>query len=100
MDIFEGIPETYPSGEVSVLAQFARRDTEDGRSPDWGEPKKVTLRILRRTCTVKKGKKICPAGQLLTINVVDFPWAEYIEDDYENQEFLAENYRMKVIEIL
>lgn len=31
------------SGEVKVLARFARRDNQAGDAPDWSEPREVTL---------------------------------------------------------
>jgi hypothetical protein len=87
---------------VKVIARFAKRDNEDGDAPDYGQPKTVTLIVQRREKTLKRGRQVYPAGQIVLIAVRDFGWAEYSEDDYspEYNEFLCEEYRMKILEVL
>lgn len=85
-----------------VQARFARRDTEDGCSPDWGEPKTVTLYVQKLEKDHGRGKNLRKAGTIVCLTVRDFPWAEYDEEDYaeEYNEFLAEEWRMQILEIL
>lgn len=87
------------NGDNQVVARFSRRDNEDGDAPDWSPPKNVTLRIQRRTKTVRQGKRVYPAGQIISVYVTDFDWAEYAEDQYENGTFMAEEYRMQIIQV-
>jgi hypothetical protein len=86
-----------------VLARFAKRDNEDGDAPDWGEPKVVSLYVLKAEKDYKKGKKIIrPMGSIIELAVNEFGWASYEEDDFceEYNEFLVEEYRMQILEIL
>lgn len=85
-----------------VRARFARRDTEDGCSPDWGEPKIVTLYVQKLEKDYGRGKNLRKAGTIVGLTVQDFSWAEYGEEDFceEFNEFLAEEYRMQILEIL
>lgn len=85
-----------------VRARFARRDTEDGCSPDWGEPKVVTLYVQKLEKDSGRGKNLRKAGTIVCLAIQDFSWAEYSEEDYceEYNEFLAEEYRMQILEIL
>lgn len=87
---------------VRVRARFARRDTEDGCSPDWGEPQCVTLYVLKSDKDYGRGKRLRKAGTILVLTVRDFAWAEYSTADYseEHNEFLAETYRMQILEIM
>src|SRR5262249_36514039 len=72
------------SGEVRVLARFAKRDNEAGDAPDWSEPREVTLAIERREKNLLRAKHRGQiAGDILTMNVRDFNWAEYGERDHD-----------------
>jgi hypothetical protein len=87
---------------VKISARFARRDTEDGCAPDWGQPKTVTLFVMRSEKDLKQGRKVIrPAGTIVELAVKDFGWASYEEDDFcpEYNEFLAEEYRMQILKI-
>jgi hypothetical protein len=66
------------SGGVFVLARFARRDNEDGDAPDWGKSRIVTLVIERRQKSLPRARQRGEfTGDILTMNVKDFSWAEY-----------------------
>ena len=84
-----------------VKAVFANRDNEDGDAPDWGDTKIVTLAVKRRAKAVKQGKETYPAGEIISMTIEEFGWAEYSEEDYESEfhEFLVEEYRMKILEV-
>lgn len=83
---------------VRVLAKFSTRDNADGSAPDYGEPKEVTLSVYRRL----KAFKNQPAGYLLIVTPNDFAWAEHRQEDYDTRfnEFVTENYRMSILEVL
>lgn len=74
---------------VKVVAQFSNRDNKTGTAPEWSEPKVVTLYV--QMC---KGKPV-------TITPTDFSWAEYGPRDYDSNynEFLCEEYRMRILEV-
>jgi len=84
---------------TKVRAQFARRDNEEGTAPDWRAPQEVTLGVKRYPASRKRGQLTQPV--VTQIWVTDFDWAEYTSDDYcGNGEFLAEEYRMRILEVL
>jgi hypothetical protein len=84
-----------------VRAKFARRDNEEGDAPDWGPVKTVTLNVMRRDKAIKHRGVVHPVGELTSLTVKDFDWAEYDQRSYcEDGEFLAEEYRMKIVEVL
>jgi hypothetical protein len=92
------------SGEVRVLARFARRDNEESDAPEWGAPREVTLAIKRREKSLPHARWRGEfAGDVLTMNVREFAWAEYGEHHHEPGEFvnewLCEEYRMEILEI-
>ena len=93
------------TGSVRVRARFAKRDNEAGDAPDWSHPREVTLHIERRSKSLSRAKRHGDfAGDLLAMNVEDFGWAEYgahhqCEGEFINQ-YLAEEYRMDVLEVL
>lgn len=88
------------NGENKVTAQFAKRDNEDGDGPDWGPQIACTLSVQRRPTAIHYGRKVYPAGEIISVYVVDFPWAEYCQDQFENGEFLAGEYRMRILGVL
>jgi hypothetical protein len=89
-------------GRRDFVAQFARRDTEDGTAPDWSAPAPVTLYVALRDKAFKKH----PVGEILTLTPTGRDWAEYSERDYcglqhdgTDQpfgEFLIEEWRMRL----
>lgn len=72
---------------IKILARFAKRNTENGNSPDWGEPKVVTLYVLNKE------------DSIVELTVEDFPWATYSEIDFDPEfnEFIAEGFRMQIL---
>src|SRR5262245_21692727 len=92
------------SGEVRARARFAHRDNEVVDAPEWGSEREVTLAIERRGPALKGrgGQQVGGrAGDILTLNVRDFAWAEYGERDYcGNNHWLCEEYRMEIIDVL
>lgn len=88
-------------GDVKVIARFARRDNEEGSAPDYGEPTPVTLEVTRRKKTIKHGGVSYLEGDLQSVYVKDFGWADYSERDYDTEfhEFLAEEWRMEIVKI-
>jgi hypothetical protein len=86
---------------VRVRVQFARRDTEDGL-PDWHKPEVVTLRIKYRQRSLRVRGGILPAGEITHLSIHEKYWAEYRQTDYnsEYKEFLNEEYRMRILEVL
>lgn len=98
-DLLEG-----KTGKVKVLAKFATRDTEEGTSPDWSDPISVTLNVERRSVSLKRAKYRGQfAGDILLLNVEDFVWAEYGENDRNEGEyvnsFMTENFRMEILSL-
>ncbi len=92
------------SGEVRVLARFARRDNEEGSGPDWSEPREVTLVIERRQKSLPRAKWPGQfAGDVLTMYVKNFEWAEYGGAAQGDGEYIndwdAEEYRMEILEV-
>lgn len=82
------------NGKNVVIARFANRDNAAGTAPEWSEPRQVTLNVTLRAKDFKRYKK----GEILTLSVADFPWAEYGQYDYcGDGEFLCEEYRMQII---
>jgi len=105
--IIEVATEVEPSGQYThgtcrVKAKFSRHD---GRfSPCFGEPREVELHVTKRIVpTNKPGYMnwfICVVG------FVGFDWAEYsdvcteVYSDEIGITFMAEEYKMNVMEIL
>ncbi len=93
------------TGEVRVLARFARRDIEESSAPDWSKPQEVTLVIERRQESLRRARRPGEfAGDVLTMNVRNFNWAEYGEHhhgpgEHVNQ-WLCEQYRMEILKVL
>lgn len=88
--------------KTKVLARFAKRDTECGSHPEWGEPRVVSLFVSRATKDYKRGKNfIRRKGSIIELQIKDFAWAAYEEDDFnqKHNEFLVENYRMQILSI-
>jgi hypothetical protein len=85
-----------------VLAQFASRDNAAGDAPDWGAIQIVTLFVFRREKACRRGSKVYPAGQIIELTPREFSWASYSANDFcpEYNEFLAEEYRMRILEVL
>jgi hypothetical protein len=83
---------------MTVKAKFSRRDNEEGTGPDWGPELTVKLFVERR----KDALKNHPAGELVAMAPEDMAWAMYVERDYDEtyDEWLCEEYRMKIIEVL
>lgn len=88
-------PEELIDG-MEVMAQFSRRDTEDGTAPDWTAPMRVRLYVSRR----EKAIRHHPAGELLVMTPqYGLGWAEYGPQDWSEEfdEWVVEEYRMKIL---
>jgi hypothetical protein len=92
---------TGKSGEVKVLARFATRDNADGTAPDFDSPREVTLYITRRDKSLPRAKGPGQfAGDILTVIVKDFVWAEYGDESYLGDDhWFNENYGMQIISL-
>ena len=88
--------------DMCVKVQLSRRDNFEGDAPEWRDPQDVTLYVERREKDYKRGREFYPAGQILIMTIKDFGWAEYRESDFseEYDEWLCEEYRMRILEIL
>ena len=86
--------EIYHGAKAKVI--LSRRDNESGTAPEWDPPRVVTLYVKRRLSV--SGVE----GQIVTLTILDFPWAEYSQADYSSEydEWLCEEYRMKILEVL
>lgn len=88
------------AGKRRFRARFANRDAPCGSRPDWSEPRDVVLSVAIREKAYRKHR----AGEILTVACDDAPWGTFEagERDYspEFSEFLVENYRMQLIEVL
>jgi hypothetical protein len=87
--------DSLQSPQARVLARFATRDNAAGDAPEWSDPREVTLRVTRYPPTKKRGALLC-------LSVIEFPWAEYTNSDWQPKfnEFLAEEYRMQIIKVI
>jgi hypothetical protein len=88
---------TFTTTEEKCVARFSSHD--GAHSPCYTKPKEVTLRVVRRDQPLKVGRKTYPAGYITNVSVVDFNWAEYSGDmwDEDSSEFMAEEWRMSII---
>ena len=88
--------------DMRVKVQLSKRDNWEGDAPEWRDPQVVTLYVDRHEKDYKRGKEFYPAGELLIMTIKDFGWAEYGMSDYcpEHDEWLCEEYRMKILEIV
>jgi hypothetical protein len=88
------------SGKRRFMARFANRDAPCGSKPDWSSPKEVLLTVLIRAAAYKKH----PAGEILTVTCSEAPWGDFEagERDYcpEFSEFMVEEYRMQLLDVL
>lgn len=98
---------TFTETRERVVARFSRHDGPE--HPDYSAPTVVHLRILKRDQPMKVRGKTQPAGHVVGITVLEFPWAEYRAEDWEPAdpnydepgvlgEFMAEEWRMSILE--
>ena len=92
------------AGKKQFIARFAKRDNKDGDGPEWSDYDQglVILRATIRQKDIRHGGRTYPKGQIISL-YSSYPkgWAEYSEDDYcGNGEFLAEEYRMQLLEVV
>ena len=81
--------ELYDGVRARVI--LSRRDNEEGTAPEWRPPEIVTLYVKRRD-----------SGEIITLAILDFAWAEYRQANYSPKfdEWLNEEYRMRILEIV
>jgi hypothetical protein len=104
------MPEyTFTTTFEKVTAKFSNHDGP--HEPCYGEPKEVTLRVVRRDQPLKMGKRTQPAGYITNVSVVEFDWAEYSQVDWQATdpseaeaydddslgEWMAEEWRMCIL---
>lgn len=93
---------TGETGRVEVMAQFAKRDNAEGTGPECGAPRPVTLLVTRRETNLPRAKHPGQfAGDILTVIVEEFNWAEYGHEAYcGDNHWLTENYRMQILSLV
>lgn len=99
MDIVAGdFCRIVKHGDTAIV-QLSTRDNAAGDGPDYSEPTKVQLYVVKRAKILNVRGKVHLAGEVVNLTLQNTGWAEYSEAHWcpDYAEFVSENYRMKVL---